>query len=46
MLKKYELLDNVYLLKKKRMQKNKIDFISSVFDEESYDFLSQKLNRK
>ena len=31
MLKKYELLDNVYLLLKKECKKNKIDFISSVF---------------
>ena len=46
MLKKYELLDNVYLLLKKECKKNKIDFISSVFDEESYDFLSQKIKPK
>ena len=36
----------MYIYFLKECKKNKIDFISSVFDEESYDFLSQKIKPK
>jgi len=43
MLKKLELKKNDYFYLKDFCIKKKIEFISSVFDEESVDFLSQKL---
>jgi len=46
MLKKLELKEKNYFLLKKYAQKNKIEFISSVFDEESIDFLVKKLKLK
>jgi|TARA_B100001971_G_scaffold97559_1_gene90166 sialic acid synthase SpsE len=46
MLKKLELKEKDYFLLKKYAQKLKIEFISSVFDEESIDFLNKKLKSK
>ena len=43
MLKALELKKDHYFLLKKFCKKIKIDFISSVFDSESIDFLSKKL---
>ena len=43
MLKKLELKKDNYFELKKFCKKTKIEFISSVFDEESIDFLSKKL---
>ena len=41
MLKKLELKDKDFYLLKNYAKKNKIDFISSVFDEKSVDFLNK-----
>ena len=46
MLKKLELEEKDYFLLKKYAKKNKIEFISSVFDDESIDFLVKKLKLK
>ncbi len=46
MLKKLELKKEDYFYLKKFSKKNKIEFISSVFDEESIDFLTKKLKVK
>ena len=46
MLKKLELKERDYFILKKYAKKNKIDFISSVFDPESIDFLNKKLKLK
>ena len=46
MLKKLELNEKDFFLIKKYAKKNKIDFISSVFDPESIDFLNRKLKLK
>lgn len=46
MLKRYELKNKDYFQLKKLCKKNKIDFISSVFDENSISFLLNKLNLK
>ena len=43
MLKRLELPNNYYFILKRFAQKNGIHFISSVFDEESVDFLVNKL---
>ena len=43
MLKRYELKESDYFLLKKICKKNKIDFISSVFDENSISFLLNRL---
>ena len=46
MLKKYELNDNSYYILKKECKKNRVEFISSIFDEESYNFLLNKIKPK
>ncbi len=46
MLKKLELKKEYYFKLKKLSEKIKIDFISSVFDEDSVDFLTKKLKIK
>lgn len=46
MLKKLELKINDYFILKKFSQKRNIEFISSVFDGESIDFLTKKLKTK
>ena len=43
MLKKLELKERDFFLIKKYAKKNKIDFISSVFDPESIDFLNKRI---
>jgi len=46
MIKKYELKSKDFFLLKKYSQKIKIDFISSVFDEQSVSFLLNKIGSK
>jgi len=46
MLKKLELKKKDYIYLKKFSKKNKIDFISSIFDEESVNFLAKQLKIK
>ena len=46
MLKRYELTNKAYFTLKKECKKNKIEFISSIFDEESYSFLSKRIRPK
>lgn len=46
LLKPLELKDNDYFILKKFSEKRKIQFLSSPFDEESYQFLSNKLRCK
>ncbi|MDC0519372.1 N-acetylneuraminate synthase [Candidatus Pelagibacter ubique] len=46
MLKRYELKDKDYKILYKECQKLKIDFISSVFDEGSVDFIKKKIKSK
>ena len=46
MLKKLELKIPYYFILKKFSKKNKIDFFTSIFDEQSIDFLKNKLRQK
>ncbi len=46
MLKKLQLEENDYLILKKYAKKNKIDFLTSVFDYMDYKFLRNKLKEK
>ena len=46
MLKRYELKNKDYFLLKKYCQNMKIDFISSVFDEQSVSFLLNRIGSK
>ena len=43
MLKRYELKDEDYNILYKECKKFKIDFISSVFDESSVDFIKNEI---
>tara|TARA_B100001175_G_C19512902_1_gene645118 strand:+ start:4784 stop:5866 length:1083 start_codon:yes stop_codon:yes gene_type:complete len=46
MLKRYELKDKDYHILNKECKRLKIDFISSVFDEDSVDFIKKKIQSK
>ncbi len=46
MLKKLELKLPYYFILKRFAKKNRIDFLTSIFDEESIDFLKNKLKQK